>query len=129
MKENEKLFFLKLIKQHKKVLFEKLSNDVTAAKKKETWISIIEACRSNGFEIVPENKDWSYVRDHTWPNIKNYSMQKIDGNKKTGAAGGRSQKLKPIDELVLDIIGKESPIVAGIGPNLETACSTQSLKS
>lgn len=123
MKDTEKLIFLRLIKQHRHKLVGRFSSGVSDADKKDTWVSIIEICRNqHGFALIPEGKDWKYVRDHSWLNIRNYSTQKIDSQKKTGAAGGKARLMTAVDDMVLDIIGKESPIMYGIGNNLETAC-------
>lgn len=40
---------------------------------------------------------------------------KKDNAKKTGAAGGKDKKFTPVDDIVLEIIGTESPIIEGIG--------------
>lgn len=42
-------------------------------------------------------------------------QKKIDNRRKTGAAGGVDCKLTDIDMLVLDIIGKESPVIQSLG--------------
>ncbi|PSN51676.1 hypothetical protein C0J52_09596 [Blattella germanica] len=42
-------------------------------------------------------------------------MTKVDNMKKTGTGGGLDSKLTEIDELVLQIIGKDSPVIDGLG--------------
>lgn len=39
----------------------------------------------------------------------------MDNAKRTGTAGGKKCQLNDIDNLVLEIIGKHSPIVKGLG--------------
>ena len=77
-KESEKLYFLKLVKEKKAVLFGKFMDTLTRDDKKNEWITIINKCRHDGFELVLEGKDWTYVQDYVWPNTRQYSMKKID---------------------------------------------------
>lgn len=43
-----------------------------------------------------------------------YLQAKVDNAKRTGSAGGPSKKLTAVDELVLEILGKDSPTVVGL---------------
>lgn len=52
-KESEKLYFLKLVNEKKAVLFGKFMDTLTRDDKKNEWITIINKCRHNGFELVP----------------------------------------------------------------------------
>lgn len=67
-----------------------------------------------GFNPVPEDKQWFYLRDSIWPNIKNYTIKKRDAKNKTGAAGGVDVKYSKIDLKVLEILGVDSPVVEGL---------------
>nr|CAI5829971.1 unnamed protein product [Callosobruchus analis]CAI5854070.1 unnamed protein product [Callosobruchus analis] len=63
--------------------------------------------------LLPADKDWTYVRDTIWQNLKKTAMLKIDNAKKTGTGGMGT--LTEVDNMVLEIIGKESPVVCGLG--------------
>ena len=52
-KESEKLYFLKLVNEKKAVLFGKFMDTLMRDDKKNEWITIINKCRHNGFELVP----------------------------------------------------------------------------
>ena len=52
--------------------------------------------------IVPSIKD---IRDTAWNNLKRKAVKKYNDGKKTGAAGS---KLTELDNIVLDIVGRES---------------------
>ena len=56
-------------------------------------------------------KDYTYLRDTTWANLKRATVAKSDENRKTGSSG---KKLTEIDEAVLDIIGKTSATIVGM---------------
>ena len=65
-------------------------------------------CRleANGY-----NKSYSYLRDAVWPNIKSRTLTKVDKAKKTGA---EPQNFDDIDNLVLEVLGRESASVIGL---------------
>ncbi|KAJ3662281.1 hypothetical protein Zmor_006636 [Zophobas morio] len=68
-------------------------------------------------EISDAEKDWTYVRDTTWPNLRKRALEKKDKIKKTGTGGGKESRLTEVDNKVLDILGKDSASVCGIGIN------------
>lgn len=43
-----------------------------------------------------------------------FFQNKVDNTKQTGAAGGKNTKYNEIDNLVLDIIGKDSPTITSL---------------
>ena len=57
------------------------------------------------------DKPYNYLRDAVWPNLRSRTLNKMDKKGKTGA---ESQVFDDIDNLVLDILGKDSPIVTGL---------------
>ncbi|XP_068082046.1 uncharacterized protein [Anabrus simplex] len=67
--------------------------------------------------LVTADKDYTYVRDATWSNMRSRTVAKIDNACQTGSGGGSSKKLDDIDHLVLNIIGRESPVLQGFGVN------------
>ncbi|PSN40415.1 hypothetical protein C0J52_19259 [Blattella germanica] len=49
------------------------------------------------------------------PEVDKKVKTKVDNMKKTGTGGGLDSKLTEIDVLVLQIIGKDSPVIDGLG--------------
>lgn len=52
-------------------------------------------------------------RCNLWLHLK--LQVKVDNRRKTGSAGGSTCKLNEIDNLVLNTIGKDSPLVTSLG--------------
>ncbi|CAG4993726.1 unnamed protein product [Parnassius apollo] len=77
-------------------------------KKIEEWKNILITCQSLGF--VPPGKDYTYVRDTFYSNLKRATLSKRDNARATGTGGGKESILTPIDDLILEIISKDSPI-------------------
>ncbi|KAJ3655792.1 hypothetical protein Zmor_014905 [Zophobas morio] len=82
-------------------------------RKLKMWKLIYNHAQSLG--LVPPTKDWTYVRDVWWLNVKKATMEKVDNYKKTGTGGGPEKKLTDVDEEVLDVLDKESPAIHGLG--------------
>ena len=111
MSEEQKKVLLKLISDNKSELFAVFSSTVTAATKAEKWAAVLLECRQDhGFD--PTNgRGWQYLRDATWPNIKNYVMAKRDKLNQSSAEGGDGARYTEADNIVLDIIGRETPVM------------------
>lgn len=103
--EDEKLPFVKLIAENKKVLFGKFSNEITKDAKKTTWKSIADQLKALGIQLIPDGKDWTYLRDTVWRNCVYTTKKRFDDKCKTGA--GRIE-LTPLDNMVLEVLGKDS---------------------
>ncbi|KAB7507651.1 hypothetical protein Anas_03573 [Armadillidium nasatum] len=104
------------------ILFGSFSATLTKGVRSQAWIEIANFARS--VNLIPRDKKWTYARDVLWQNIKKATMAKRDITTKTGKEG--MGKLTEIDELVLEILGKESPHFYGLGvkeiiPSLESA--------
>lgn len=129
MSEEQKKVLLKLISDNKSELFAAFSSTVTAATKAEKWAAVLLECRQDhGFD--PTNgRGWQYLRDATWPNIKNYVMAKRDKLNQSGAEGGDGARYTEVDNIVLDIIGRETPVMDGlqltVDPDKREETSTQ----
>lgn len=54
---------------------------------------------------------YSYLRDATWPNLRARTLKKVDKAKRTGSS---PQEFDEVDNLVLQILGESSPVVAGL---------------
>jgi len=54
------------------MLFGAFTASLTKEVKGEMWKEIVDECeRFHGFKV---GKDWQYVRDTIWPNIRNYTV-------------------------------------------------------
>ena len=95
------------IKNRKDVLFCRF-DDVKDGKRRkvEAWEEIRKTMEANGYV-----KPYSYLRDTDWSNLRSRTLAKRDKNNKTGA---EPQIFDEIYNLVFDIIGKETPVVAGL---------------
>lgn len=89
-----------LINERKEVLFGKFndSRGITKTTKKEAWIDIHEKLMSLDINLIPPNKDWSYLRDVVWRNMVDSLKKKMDRKRQSGA--GRVD-LAPHEKIVL----------------------------
>ncbi|XP_063235645.1 uncharacterized protein LOC134538339 [Bacillus rossius redtenbacheri] len=108
-----KILILQEIRDKKETLFGPFSCTLTKEMKTSCWKEIHTQCGSLG--LVAADKEWTYTRDVLWQNLKKSTMKKVDNRKKTGAAGGPDCKYAEVDILVLDIIGKDSPVIQSLG--------------
>lgn len=108
----QKVIFLELISERKKVLFCRF-DDVADGKRKKmrAWDDIRKIMEANGYV-----KSYTFLRDTDWSNQRTRTMAKRDKNNKTGA---EPQAFDRMDELVFDIIGRETPVLTGM--SLSTA--------
>ncbi len=98
----QKLQLAELILYKKELLFSKYSPSVTKELKNGAWDNILTQLRSGGAII----KDVSYLRDKEWSNLKNGVLKRYRASLKSGAQG---DSLSPLDNLVMDILGRDSP--------------------
>lgn len=56
-------------------------------------------------------KDHEHLRDHVWGDLKGRVLEKRDRLSRTGSQGEDYTKL---EELVLDVVGRESALVEGL---------------
>uniref|UniRef100_A0A915IA99 Regulatory protein zeste n=1 Tax=Romanomermis culicivorax TaxID=13658 RepID=A0A915IA99_ROMCU len=108
----QKLLILQQIYDRKNILFAKFDEKVTADNKQKNWQHVKDFIDSLGVTMI--NKQWDYVCDAWWPNIKRATILKIDKFRKTSAEGGVEAKLMELDNAVLDIIGKDSAVINGL---------------
>ena len=66
----QKLYIASKINEKKDILFASFSSAVTSEAKAEAWKAIFEDCLSRGVPF-PAEKDFTYMRDTLWPNMKN----------------------------------------------------------
>lgn len=74
-KRDKKIMILNIIKEKKELLFGKTSNILTKKDKVNEWQNIYFKCLALG--LAKEGKDYTYVRDVFWPNVKRTSLVKF----------------------------------------------------
>ncbi|RXG56974.1 hypothetical protein Avbf_13001 [Armadillidium vulgare] len=107
-----KLCILAKIKENKKILFGAFSDSISKKSKVEAWKQVTSYAHSLGG--IPAEKDFTYVRDIWWPNIRKTAITRKDNITRTGTGGGADCKLTDVDEEVLTIIGKDSASICGL---------------
>ncbi|KAL1493553.1 hypothetical protein ABEB36_009257 [Hypothenemus hampei] len=112
-KDLKNINFLRKIFENKAILFGKFSDTLTRSEKRNKWEEIRNYAVATG--LVTNDKDYVYVRNITWGNLRKKTLTKTDNSKQTGAGGGKEFIRTEIDVLVLDILGKDSPIIKGLG--------------
>ncbi|XP_069670087.1 uncharacterized protein [Periplaneta americana] len=105
--------FLRKVLDLKNELFGAFSINITKETRRQAWIKLRDYAVS--MALISSEKDFTYIRDATWPNIRNRTLKKLDSVSKNVTGGGSDIKLDSIDHLVLEIIGRESPVFQGCG--------------
>jgi hypothetical protein len=103
-----KLIMAKLLRENKALLFGKHSPQVTNQKKYSKWNEIFYELKSVGANL----KDLNYLRQTTWDNMVRSTKKKKFSNESTGAA---PVTMTELDEVILDIIGRDSAALSGLG--------------
>ncbi|KAL1516245.1 hypothetical protein ABEB36_000164 [Hypothenemus hampei] len=111
-RKESKILILRDIRDKKEILMGAFSEKLTKADKNKAWGEVHEKAVALG--IVPSNKNFMYTRNTFWQNVRKNTMKKLDARKKTGEKGGKECKLNEIDNLVCDIIGRDSPVIEGL---------------
>ena len=108
--EDIKMPFVLMVKENKEILFGKYDNakNITKESKKSTWKNIQSQMEALQINIVPADKDWTYMRDVLWRNLIAAAKKKFDSKKKTGAG---KIELSPLENAILDVIGIDSPSI------------------
>ena len=97
---------LEQIKQHGPVIFSKLTNNVTNHQKQQLWANISTVVTNVGHELRSSNE----CREK-WQKIQCDVLARRKSRSKTG---GEPVKAKEYDEFVMDILGEDTPRVAGL---------------
>lgn len=122
-KKTENVELLLLIRENKDVLFGAFNPLITYEKKQTTWQKIFDDCAAKGHS-------WTIGRDAIWlknskfPSMKTVTKAKVDNANKTGSAGGRQAKFTETDNILLDIIGRESEALVGVAPSPTRSASS-----
>lgn len=112
LQENQKLFLLNLINDSKTTLFGPFDAVITRETKSSKWNEIAGKYMTVGGFDPTNGNGWKYLRDTVWPNMRQYTVRKMDAFAGSGAAGGNV--MSRVDHAILDIIGKESPAIEGL---------------
>ena len=99
--KEHKLFLAQLVKEHKDILFPPFTMKLTNQVKVAAWEKIRTALMAWGAII----KDAKYLRDREWSNLSRQVVGRYRNSLKTGQAGS---SLTLLDNLVLDIEGRDS---------------------
>ncbi len=99
-KEN-KLYLAQLVNERKDILFPPLNMKLTNQVKVSSWEEIRTALMARGAVI----KDAKYLRDREWSNLSRQVAERYRNSLKTGQSGS---SLSQLDNLVLDIEGRDS---------------------
>lgn len=76
LSDKEKFDILRLIEPNISLLFGNTSSSLTKESKQEAWRKICADCQQiHGFNAVPDGKDFTYLRDVIWPNLKRTSIK------------------------------------------------------
>lgn len=99
---------VKLITDKRDKIIPKFSSTVTKKEKLEAWANIAQQLQGIGVVVSSP----AHLRDTVWANIRRATVKRYNDQKKTGAQGG---KWSDLDNLVMDLEGRESANVVGIG--------------
>lgn len=72
--KDTKLLLLKKIEENKNILFGAFNDKLTKQNKSDAWKEIFKLGQSCG---AFNGKEWSYIRDVFWPNIRKTTMVSI----------------------------------------------------
>jgi len=127
--KEQRLFVLDLIYEKRENLFGKFNARRSADDIDKEWRSLWDACVEANMPFAKVNRGPKYLRNNVWQYIRRTTLvtqlhflwmkmqsvqEKIDGNRRTGAAGGREAQLSEVDVRVLDILGRDNATVTGI---------------
>ena len=98
---------LQEIAKEKAVLLSQLTNDATNRLKNSIWNNIAAKVTECGVAVRTDQE----IRDK-WKNVKSEAIRRISDQKKT--EDGPPKKPLPYEELVISIMGAQSPVVDGL---------------
>lgn len=109
LSEDQKLLLTRWIFQSKEVLFGRhnYATGVTNKAKTDCWTDIHQKAVAAGFPVASVK----HTRETLWDNIRRNSVKKVQQSNQTGEGG--SARLSPLDDAVLDVIGRESVYLKG----------------
>lgn len=108
---------------NKETLKSKFKTNITNKKKAEIWCSITDKVNEKSPTGVTRTVE--QVK-HKWRDLTQHARQDNDEMKRPPTGGGKQKSRGTYSDLVLDVIGKQSAAISGIGGGLESggkACS------
>ena len=108
--EDNKIYFVSLIKDQKDLLFGDYAGDnVTKVGKNTAWKEIAVKMKSRGAVFT----DVSSLRRSNWDYMKQVTRTKYLNLRKSGVGG--KEQLTKLDNMILDVVGRDSLYMVGIG--------------
>jgi hypothetical protein len=102
----QKALMAQMIFNEKEILFGEFGADLTKVEKQEKWMEILVKLNSIGGNV----NDYKTLRDNEWSNMKRATEKKVQtlasNENKSEDQKINCKPLSPIDEIVLDILGK-----------------------
>ena len=102
----QKALMAQMIFNEKEILFGEFGADLTKVEKQEKWMEILVKLNSIGGNV----NDYKTLRDNEWSNMKRATEKKVQtlasNEDKSEDQKINCKPLSPIDEIVLDILGK-----------------------
>ena len=102
----QKALMAQMIFNEKEILFGEFGADLTKVEKQEKWMEILVKLNSIGGNV----HDYKTLRDNEWSNMKRATEKKVQtlasNENKSEDQKINCKPLSPIDEIVLDILGK-----------------------
>lgn len=104
MLPEQKLMFLKFLINYKSELFGRKTSNADRDLKRDCWLMVQNMCVEAGFDPLPPGKDWRYMRDKIFSNMKADTKKRLEKISEGGPEALRV-KLTEIDSLVLEVLG------------------------
>ena len=102
----QKALMAQMIFNEKEILFGEFGADLTKVEKQEKWMEILVKLNSIGGNV----NDYKTLRDNEWSNMKRATEKKVQtlasNENKSEDQTINCKPLSPIDEIVLDVLGK-----------------------
>lgn len=125
----QKIALLRQMIERRTLLFAGFDGQTTAISIGEAWESLWQWCISNGYPFCSGARGWEYFRQNTWPNWKRLAIVRFavfnsenkfqERHDKSMLTGGGGYEPTPSDDLILQIVGKNSPLLAEIADKRE----------
>ncbi|MCP4486186.1 MAG: hypothetical protein GY820_02535 [Gammaproteobacteria bacterium] len=90
-------------------------SEITEQKKNAAWQEVYDAAAALDLPCCADGRNGTWIKNKTWPNLRDATKKKIDNRGQTGAEGGPESKWNELDDLVEGIRGKDSPELYGLG--------------
>ncbi|KAH7697984.1 hypothetical protein AAVH_20008 [Aphelenchoides avenae] len=110
-KEEKRQLFLSVKEAWPEITASFAEKGVTRNTRAAAWQKVFDECRAAGHSWT-NGRDGKWLSGTKWPGIVKDVKERADRNRKTGSGG--DTKLSDLDEMVLDIIGRDSAGVRGL---------------